>query len=318
MIRVHPAHPLWLRSDAALSHLPSLGPQMVGRLGVVGVRTVGDLIHLDPESATAVLQRLHVSTTQLRLWQAEARLLCCVPDLTGRDAQLLVLCGILGEQELAAASVDHVVERMERLQGVRSEGWLPSRGAWPTRETVQRWIRAAGAAREIPPRESALLPFSAEGTDDPAESPSASEFCLHVDRPVVDAPSIGPTTARRLERIGIQTVAQLLSCDPDGTAGRLRRSRISAEMIRAWQRQARLMCCVPGLRGHDAQVLVACGITEAADLRRISPSALYAMVRPFLETDEGRRALRSARTPDLAEVTAWVEAAQRTRALRAA
>jgi hypothetical protein len=89
-------------------------------------------------------------------------------------------------------------------------------------------------------------------------------------------------------------------------------------MIRAWQRQARLMCCVPGLRGHDAQVLVACGITEAADLRRISPSALYAMVRPFLETDEGRRALRSARTPDLAEVTAWVEAAQRTRALRAA
>ncbi len=89
-------------------------------------------------------------------------------------------------------------------------------------------------------------------------------------------------------------------------------------MIRQWQDQARLVCTIPDLRGHDAQVLVGCGILSADALARQSPRQLLTTVESFCATSAGERALRGGAQPDLAEVTDWIDAAMSARELKVA
>jgi hypothetical protein len=141
---------------------------------------------------------------------------------------------------------------------------------------------------------------------------------LRYDSPIVDAPSIGPKTAERLHAIGIQEVAQLLQQDSGDIARRLARRDVSHETVLAWQQQSQLMCRVPELRGHDAQILTACGISEAEQLAAMSPAELFAIVGPLATSKAGQRLLRSAKTPDLEEVTVWIECARHSPLLNAA
>ena len=85
-----------------------------------------------------------------------------------------------------------------------------------------------------------------------------------------------------------------------------------------WQCQARLVCTVPGLREHDSQILVACGINDAEQLAQKRPADLFALVRPFSETSEGERIIRGGTRPDLEEISDWVSWAQQSRTLKAA
>jgi hypothetical protein len=146
----------------------------------------------------------------------------------------------------------------------------------------------------------------------------APEFYLDPTRPVVDAPSIGSKTAKRLRAVGIRTVSDLLEQDPAEVAPRLGKRWITPATIRDWQAQASLVCRVPGLRGHDAQILVGCGITEPHQLARQSPEALLSAVQQFAESAEGQRILWSGKAPDLEEVRDWIRWADQSRSLRAA
>ena len=86
-------------------------------------------------------------------------------------------------------------------------------------------------------------------------------FYLEVTSDVEAAPSIGAKRAAQLTDLGVATVTQLLEADPEDLAARLDDKRVDAATIVAWQHQAGLMCRVPGLRGHDAQLLVGSGFT---------------------------------------------------------
>jgi nucleotidyltransferase/DNA polymerase involved in DNA repair len=143
-------------------------------------------------------------------------------------------------------------------------------------------------------------------------------FYLETTDAIRDAPSIGPRTAERLYQIGVQSVGDLLGAEPDTMAARLDDRRTSAETIRIWQTQARLVCRVPNLRGHDAQILVACGITEPRVLSEQLPRALHKRVRRFLSTAAGKRLGRNRKAVELAEVAAWIEWGASARQLRAA
>jgi hypothetical protein len=152
-----------------------------------------------------------------------------------------------------------------------------------------------------------------------SEAPDrALKYYLDLDRPVVDAPSIGAKTARRLRALGIRTVADLLDCIPEDVAGRLDKRWITAATIRDWQAQATLVCRVPGLRGHDAQILVGCGITDPQQLAYEVPEQLLASAEEFAASTEGQRVLWSGKAPDLEEVSRWIRWAKNARTLRAA
>jgi hypothetical protein len=110
----------------------------------------------------------------------------------------------------------------------------------------------------------------------------------------------------------------LLAADPDGMAAELKDRKMTAEVICDWQDQARLVCVVPQLRGHDAQILVACGYREAAKVASANAEKLLAAAIKFAASSEGQRVLRSSPTPDAEEIADWIRWAGQSRTLRAA
>lgn len=144
------------------------------------------------------------------------------------------------------------------------------------------------------------------------------KFYLDASDPIVDAPSIGARTAEKFQRIGVKTVTEFLRLNPETAAAKLDDRRINAETLREWQAQANLACRIPQIRGHDAQILVACELTTPEEVAKMTPEDLWAIVKPFTKTAEGKRIIRGGKSPDLAEIRDWITWAQSSRSLRAA
>lgn len=149
----------------------------------------------------------------------------------------------------------------------------------------------------------------------PAQGPRPR---LSYDAPVEDAPSIGVKTASRLAVAGIRTVKDLLAASPDGAADKIKFRHISANVIRDWQAQAELACTVPNLTSLAAQLVVATGVRDAADLAAADADMLCNMIQEFCETPDGQRTLRDANPPTPDEVERWITAAKGVTAKRAA
>jgi len=144
------------------------------------------------------------------------------------------------------------------------------------------------------------------------------KFYLDPSKDVVDAPSIGPKTAKRLARIGVRTVAGLFAVDPKKAAAKLKTRHIKPDTIRDWQDQAKLVCRILNLRGHDAQILVACGYRDPAAVAEAAVETLLAEASEFADSSAGQRVIRSGKAPDREEVTDWIRWAGQARLLRAA
>lgn len=172
--------------------------------------------------------------------------------------------------------------------------------------------------RERVARHSSSYRTSSQQNNASVDSTRELRFYLNRSDDVEAAPSIGPKTAQRLGTVGIYTVDDLLKANANDIANRLNNRRINAETIQQWQDQARLVCQVPELRGHDSQILVACGITDPEQLAGKRPVDLMAVVGPFADTSEGERIVRGGRKPDLEEVTDWIRWAQSSRSLSSA
>ncbi len=155
-------------------------------------------------------------------------------------------------------------------------------------------------------------------TSEIAEQAGGLRFFLTRTSHIERAPSIGPRTAQMLESIGIHTVEELMSVTAERISEKLSHRRMTPQVIQQWQHQSRMMCQIPELRSHDAQILVACGITTPEGLAGQNPSNLLNVVVPFANTKEGERIIRNGRKPDLAEVTEWVQWAANARSFKAA
>jgi len=140
------------------------------------------------------------------------------------------------------------------------------------------------------------------------------KFYLSRTDDIVDAPSIGPKTAARLNAIGLRTVGDLLEGDAEYLAETLAVRHISLGTVRDWQDQARLVIAVPDLRGTHAQLLVGAGFRNAASLAAASTNDLCAAVLAYATSSEGQRILRDGDPPDLDAIAAWGAAASEARA----
>ncbi len=144
---------------------------------------------------------------------------------------------------------------------------------------------------------------------------SKLKFYLQRNDDVEAAPSIGPRMAERLHKIGVNSVGDLLGRSAESIAAALQHSKINADQVRQWQQQATLVCRVPTLRGHDAQLLVAAGVTTPEKLAQCESGWLLTQVEPIAHSAEGKAILRGGKLPDLAEVQAWIDSSQHKREL---
>ena len=181
-------------------------------------------------------------------------------------------------------------------------------------------VPTTAASSATNPQSTIRIPQSTPPRPLPPSSPLASRltFRLNPGSPVVDAPTIGSRTAGRLERAGVITVGDLLEADPEALAKKLNQKQFTPDVIRHWQQESSLNCRVPELYNHDAQILVASGITEPDELAAYEAQELLELITPWVKSPEAQRILRQQKPPDLAKVTQWIEWAKSARRLKAA
>lgn len=129
---------------------------------------------------------------------------------------------------------------------------------------------------------------------------------LTLNSPLADAPSIGPKTAERFSRIGIETVGAFLDVLPRDLCMRLRTKWITEFLLDEWQHQCRLVCAIPKLNSVSAQLLVGAGVRSHADLARQLPERLLERVREYADTSAGKRILRGGNVPGAADISKWI------------
>jgi hypothetical protein len=147
---------------------------------------------------------------------------------------------------------------------------------------------------------------------------SGPKFHLSPSDPLERAPSVGPKTARRFAKLGIQTVGDLVIANARSTAVALNHWHIDEKKIAEWQTQAILACRIPGISGQTAQILVACGFDDPSEIIEAEPDQLLSLVEEFVDSAEGKSSLRGGKRPDLAEVEDWIAWSKRARPLQAA
>lgn len=161
------------------------------------------------------------------------------------------------------------------------------------------------SAPEAKPEKPAKAP-KADNAETPVALSLDNAYALDPESPVVDAPSIGPKTARRLEAVGVHTISDLLALPPATGAVLINQKHISAQLISDWQSQALLACTVPGLKSREAQALVACGVRDAQELIVREPAALAAAIGEWIGAPDAERAWGAAPAPTEADIAAWI------------
>ncbi len=133
---------------------------------------------------------------------------------------------------------------------------------------------------------------------------------LTLEADIVDAPSIGPKMAERFYAVGLNRVSDLLSSDPERACEALAIKQLTPELFKIWQSQAQLCCDIPGLRGHDAQILVACGYRTADAVANADHAELTKAAIGIVSSPAGQRVLRGSNPPDAEEVAFWIQSAR--------
>ncbi len=327
----------YLAESSTFQDFPVLGADTGKLLGRLGIYSISDLLVSDATEIARRLDRKNIGAETVRLWQTHMVLMCHVPNLTLKDAQVLAANGIHSPEDLFDADFDVLMHSIEtflrsdlgrrfrdsaaRYSRSRLLGWRD--GARHYRDRWQHSKRRYSnwnlhPARSAPAKAENHRERRQRSARSARKSSRKRRFYLSREQDVEEAPSIGPKTATRLAKVGIRTVADLLEADPDSTAAELEVSHIKAETIVDWQHQSRLVCQIPELRGYGAQLLVGCGLTEPDQISRLSTESLVAKVLTFCETKEGQRILRSGDPPASEKIAQWVELATHSRPLEAA
>lgn len=215
-------------------------------------------------------------------------------EIARRNTASTPLRGLLGSRKRVAAPEPEVAEAEAEIEPEAEEEIEAISGELILDQPVDAPVRAEPEMTAEP-----------EADDEPRRMASITR-----DDPVVDAPSIGRKTAKQLARAGITTIGDLLDCDAEMVELELNVRHITSEAIRNWQDQTQLMMDVPGLRVHDAQLLVGAGITTREDLANASARTIFELAMEFLSTPEGERVLRDDQALQEDEVEEWIEMAQ--------
>lgn len=151
---------------------------------------------------------------------------------------------------------------------------------------------------------------SSPATSRPSPARPISRQPLARDADIVDAPSIGPKTARKLKSVDIRTVGDFLNAHPVTLAASLGDDGLSPLDLTEWQDQTRLMCALGELRAVDAKLLVGAGYRTIKSVASVTPDQLCADITSYAVTKDGKVHLRDGKLQVPEKMRSWVSAAQ--------
>ncbi len=135
-------------------------------------------------------------------------------------------------------------------------------------------------------------------------------YYLSLSDPVADGPSVGDKTAKRLGKIDIHSVSDLIQADPHFVAKSLGLRNVGHEEVSEWQGQANLMCHIAGLKAIHSRLLVAGGIWNPEHLATVSEEELTSMLTKISLSEEGQKILRNKDLPSSEVIAGWIEVAK--------
>lgn len=227
------------------------------------------------------------------------------------------VAAVLHEYETTGDVVRHLpneVKTVARERAATPTQTQPAPAVQPTSLGRPRPTRSANenslGGFQFPALQLALPDVDALANRDASATQRPALPRLNEQSNLVDAPSIGPKTAKRFEKIGIERVGQFLASQPEQLAQRLDTRWITTALISQWQDQSRLVCQIPALCGYEAQLLVAVDCRTRSQLEQQNARELHERLRNFCATPEAERILRSSSPPSANEVACWISAAR--------
>jgi len=342
----------YLSKESLIDAVPGLGTETLRRLRSVGVHRVGDFVGSTVHRLAGVTG-LRSEWLQNTLGVAE--LMCNVPQMRVFDARVLVSCGIQSSKQLGTTDPLTIAKRIHRFLETDAGRSLRKSSQRGEAVRLQRWIQTVyqqhgivadlGSeavdfdwdiiernSKNAGPREAGS---SYDVDNDPdfredagqavakfnlyaGKSDATWKFYLDLASPVVDAPTIGPKMAEKLEAIRVKTVGDLLAAESGDVAQAIGEKTVTAASIDSWKSQSMLVCRIPNLRGQDAQLLVAAGYSTAESIADASLDTLYEAIARVASTKQGLRYLRGGNPPDRDRVQSWIEWSKHSRMVKAA
>ncbi len=126
---------------------PSIGPRMAERLRPLGILTVKDLLDEDAAALAQALRMASVTSETVADWQAQARMVCTVPGLSGTGAQLFVGAGYRDAAAIAQVDTDKVCADLLGFAGSDKGRRILRDGEPPNVERIKAWAEGARMAK---------------------------------------------------------------------------------------------------------------------------------------------------------------------------
>ncbi len=342
----------YLSKESLIESVPGLGIETLRRLRSVGVHRVSDFIGATIQRLASVTG---LRSEWLQNTIGVAELMCEVPQMRVFDARVLVSCGVYSSKQLSGTNPLVIAKKIHRFLDTQAGQSLCKSAQRGEFVRLQRWIQSiyqqhglvsnlSGDAVDFDwdliERKSKQVgttvdqqPYDAE--DDPdfredagqavakfniysGKTDATWKFYLDLASPVVDAPTIGPKMAQKLEAIRVKTIGDLLAGDSGDIAVAIGEKAVTRETVETWKSQSMLVCRVPNLRGQDAQLLVAAGYRTAESIAEASGDVLYEAIARVASSKQGLRYLRGGNPPDRDRVVSWIEWSKHSRMVKAA
>ena len=330
----------YLSKESLIESVPGLGIETLRRLRSVGIHRVGDFIGTTVPRLASVTG-LRAEWLQNTIGVAE--LMCEVPQMRVFDARVLVSCGVQSPKQLSGTNPLVIAKKVHRFLDTDAGRALRKSAERGEVVRLQRWIQTIYQQHGLVTSQNNnagdfdwdLIEQSYDADNDPdfredagqavakfniysGKTDATWKFYLDLASPVVDAPTIGPKMAQKLESIRVKTIGDLLAGDSGDIAAAIGEKVVTADTVETWKSQSMLVCRVPNLRGQDAQLLVAAGYRTAESIAEASGDSLYEAIARVASSKQGLRYLRGGNPPDRDRVVSWIEWSKHSRMVKAA
>jgi hypothetical protein len=136
-----------LTLDHDIGEGPAVGAKTVKRLRALGIDTVRDLLKADPAALALRLNQRSVTGETVGAWQDQALIMCAIPGLRGRHAQLLVGAGYRSAEAVAQAEADKLCADVLSFAASAAGQRVLRNGEVPDIGRINAWLEAARRMR---------------------------------------------------------------------------------------------------------------------------------------------------------------------------